>query len=194
METVRMRSRSKYAPTGSAACFLVTDLAKRIKDHLVKSGIINRSDRETVIKGVLEGLRDFVLDGQSFEYEYQLNHLGGARWFAKCPKCSARCVKLYRPDVASGKEPRFLCAKCHGLKSPSALYGPTAQYKDVLKPLKRMSKIREILNTGKKLPDARAKELMEEHEFLKNAMMASTTYQRYKFELEANGLLKGIAI
>lgn len=190
-----MPSKSKYASTESASCLLINELAKRVKSHLVKSGIVSKSETSLLLEKLREGLESVEVEGQKFTYSHSMNHLGGARWFATCPKCLSACVKLFKPDQsATGKEQRYLCAKCHGLKSPSALYGPTSKYNDIIKPLKRMTKIREILRTSKKLSDEETRGLMKEHERLRVAMLDSSVYQRLKFKLEAEGLLKGIAL
>ena len=190
-----MPSKSKYASTESASCLLVNELAKRIKNHLVKNGAASKANSDDLLDKLRAGLESIEVEGQRFVYTSKRNHLGGARWFASCPKCGAQCVKLFKPDHSSlGRENRYLCAKCHGLKSPSALYGPTSKYRDVVKPLKRMMKIRETIRTSKKLSDDDTRGLMKEHEQLKEAMLASAVYQRLKFKLEAEGLLKGIAL
>lgn len=189
-----MPSKSRYLSTEASESFLVNELSKKVKDHLLKSGMASKSDTKGLLDKMKSVMESVETSGQKFQFTYVSNHLGGARWFVTCPKCGAPCVKLYKPDIASGREPRFLCAKCHGMKSPSALLGPTAKYKDIIKPLKRMTKIRETLRTSKKISDEEARELMREHEELRAAMLDSAIYQRMKFQLEAEGLLKNISL
>jgi hypothetical protein len=43
---------------------------------------------------------------------------GGVRWWFSCPRCSARCAKLYRP-----KGSKFLCRICHDLTYQSCMEG-----------------------------------------------------------------------
>ena len=187
-----MPRKSKYVSTEAASCLHINSLAQKVKKQLLREGLVSKSDQEAMHSIMSTHLTNLEVDGQKFQFSSSRNHLGGARWFALCPKCGAKSIKLFKPDRVPGMEQSYMCAKCHGLKSPSALYGDTTKYRDVIRPLKRMTKIREILRTSRKLTDEDTASLMKEHEKLKIEMESSVIYQRLKFKLEAEGLLKGM--
>lgn len=172
-----------YVSTESAATLdvnrLVTIIKDAVKALLEKKGGFERVDPVEVHKAVEVQLQNFQLEGQSFEFIAIPNRLGGFRWLAKCPKCGKRVLKLYKP-THENREPHYFCKDCHNLRSPSALYGPTRRYKEVIKPMRRMERIKEMLAKGGSMSENRTRILLDEYETLEKSLQNSTFHRKLK--------------
>jgi len=187
-----MPRKSRYISTDVASCLHINPLTQKVKNHLISSKAADKADQEGLKDIMYKHLTEMLIDDQKLTFSFKKNHLGGYRWFAMCPKCNTKAVKLFKPDRMPDKEQKYLCAKCHGLKSPSALYGDAKKYHEVIRPLKRMSRIVEVLRTSRKLSEEETRKLMTEHEELRTLLAASVVYQRLKLQLDSEGLLKDI--
>jgi len=186
----------KYSSTESASCINISAVIKKVKKHILFSdpdiphtleGRAIRSS-ELLTQKMEDAMKEFDLNGQRFDFIHSPNHLGGTRWYVVCPGCKEKFLKLYKPVLESGKEQKFKCAECHLLKSPSALFGPTPKYREVIKPLRRMDKIKELIKTNRKLTDPQTSALLDEYEALKAGLESSVIYRRIKFSIETEGL------
>lgn len=164
-----------YNSVESAHCLDVNRLASKIKSSVKEASTKNGKTltAEMVAQAVAMNLSKFLLDTQSFDFTSVPNKLGGSRWLVLCPKCSKRVLKLYKP---SGAE-LFCCKDCYNLRSPSALYGPTRRYREVVKPLRRMERIKEILATSH-LSEVKTKTLLDEYDLLDKQVQSSTFYRK----------------
>ena len=63
------------------------------------------------------------------------------------------------------------------LRPPSALYGPTRRYREMVRPLRRMERIKEILN-GSSLSELKTRELLDEYDGLEKNVRSSTFYRK----------------
>jgi hypothetical protein len=186
----------KYASTETAKCVNVSSLSKKVKKHIIENDpeIPRNSEGRPIracdilTKKMVEAMKALSLDGQKFEFEHYPNQLGGTRWYAICPGCSRRFLKLYRPSSDTGKPQSYMCADCHNLKTPSALFGPTPKYREVIRPIRRMEKIKEIMRLNKKMSDEETVRLLDEYEALKAELEKSVIYRRIKFSIETEGL------
>ena len=191
-----LHSNRKYSSTESASFINISAVVQRIKKHIIKSDpdLPKTADgrplrSSSVLKAKMaEAMKSFEADGQRFEFVQSPNKLGGTRWYVLCPGCGNKYLKMYKPILETGKEQIFKCADCHKLKSPSALFGPTPKYREVIRPIRRMEKIKEIIKTNKKLTDAQTVELLDEYEALKLGLEKSLIYRKIKFSIETEGL------
>ena len=127
-------------------------------------------------------LQKLKINNQTFDY-YKFNpHLGGTRWFILCPKCKRKNLRLYIPRDKN-KEQKYLCYKCHELIHTSLQLGSTAKYREVVKPLRRLEKIRRMLLKGSTSP-SKAQPFIEEYERLEKTLSTSPAYKLWKFRLE----------
>lgn len=166
--------KGKYSSIEDANCLDVNRLVAGIKKAIVKS--YKGLDADTVRAEVGKNLGVFKVEEQSFNFTSIENKLGGIRWMVFCPKCESRVIKLYLPEVDGG-ESRYLCKDCHNLRPPSALYGPTRRYKELIRPQRRMEKIKtKLRNTN--LSDAHTKDLLDEYDKLDEQVRSSTFYRK----------------
>ena len=164
-----------YASVESAHCLDVNRLASKIKSSVKESSAKNGKtlSADMISQSVALNLSKFLLDSQSFDFTSVPNKLGGSRWLVLCPKCGKRVLKLYKP----AGEDLFCCKDCYNLRSPSALYGPTRRYHEVVKPLRRMERIKEILATSQ-LSELKTKALLDEYDILDKRVQSSTFYRK----------------
>ena len=80
-----------------------------------------------------------------------------------------------------------MCDDCHRLKSPSALYGPSSKYNDIIKPQRRMEKLRDLIRNTRKISDTDLRAYMTEYETLKTKMEQSPAWCKLRFEMEDTG-------
>jgi hypothetical protein len=168
-----------YSSVESAHCLDVNRLVKKIKAAVKDSYHKNSKGEELTAKEVSEAVEHnlsvFTLEDQVFEFFNIPNKLGGFRWLAKCNKCGSHVLKMYKPEGAT----QYLCKDCHSLRSPSALYGPTRRYKEVVRPMRRMERIKEIL-AASNLSEPKTKELLDEYDKLEKSLKDSTFFRKNK--------------
>jgi hypothetical protein len=126
-------------------------------------------------------LKKFSANDQHFQYNPIKNKLGGYRWFFLCPKCNARVSKLFLPPKGAKQDYLYLCKKCHGLKSQSAVMGQNSTYRKVTRPLKRLNEIEQRLERGH-LTNAKIEELLDEYETIEKELKSTTEYRLYLFK------------
>lgn len=171
--------KGKYSSIETAHCLDMNRLVGAIKEGIGKNFPSDKApDSEAMRKLIVGNLDKFTINTQKFEFTSIPNRLGGSRWMVMCPKCGKRVVKLYKPSEED-KEPRYLCKDCHMLRPPSALYGPTRRYKEMIRPLRRMERIKEIL-TGNNLSEIKTRELLDEYDELDKTVKTSTFYRKAK--------------
>lgn len=173
--------KRKWVSVESTTCFnfenLLTKIKKNLKDRLEGKNVFD------FYKLVEDSLKTFNLNGQTFEYKRKANNFGGYRWFIICPKCKKPSLKLFLPSRHADREQRYLCKICHKLKNSSLLLGNTKKYKKVIKPLKKLEKLRaQLLKRG--LTPERAKPILDEYEQIEKELASSPEYRLYKFQKE----------
>lgn len=166
--------KGKYSSVEEAHCLDVNRLVAKLKQAILKE--YGDLDADKTREEVGNNLKTFVLEKQSFSFTSAANKLGGKRWMVFCPKCGKRVIKLYKPE-SSGAAHKYYCRECHHLKSPSALYGSTKRYKEIVKPVRRMERIKEILQ-NKSLSENLTKELLDEYDGLDAQIKNSTFYRK----------------
>lgn len=164
-----------YSSIETAHCLDVNRLVSTIKNAVKTSfaGKKNELTAKDVAEAVEHNLKVFSLDDQSFTFYSVPNKLGGCRWLARCPKCGSNVLKLYKPEGGD----HYQCKDCHNLRSPSALYGPTRRYKEVIRPMRRMERIKEILSSSN-LSEAKTKSLLDEYDKLEKSLQDSTFFRK----------------
>jgi len=172
----------RYTPVESATCFAFNTLVQKIKKEIHKKHP-EITDFNKVNEIIYQGLCAFTINGQKFEFESKNNYLGGCRWFVKCPKCGKPKMHLYMPVKNPEKEQKYYCRNCHALRNVSLLLGNTARYINIIKPLRRLQKLRRKL-TSSRISIAKAKPLLEEYERLEKELLASPDYRLWKFQME----------
>ena len=188
-----MPAKRRYSAVESAHCLKVQNLVSRIKEHLIANDSevpVEQKDRKNgsknasiLIEKIGNELEKFEVDGQKFKFTSRPNKLGGVRWYTICPKCGKVSLKLYKPVKEKSKEQKYYCKSCHNLKSLSALHGPTKMYKEVLKPLKRLEKLKSELDK-RYLTEDRKKALLDEYDSIVKTLSMSTEYRHYKYSVE----------
>jgi len=174
-----MRSKKKYLPVESAACYNFSVLVRKVKEELKKR--FPKTSHEEFLGLMYKNLSKFSINNQEFEYSHQNNYLGGARWFVKCPKCGKNCFRLYLPKEESGRERLYLCKVCHDLKNASSLMGASKKYKHVVKPLKQLEKIK-IALLKKGMTAEKAAPLLDAYEKIENQLASNSEYRLWKFQ------------
>jgi len=169
----------KYLAIETAACYNFAPLIKKIKDELKsKNRGLNHEDFTALM---YKNLKEFSINGQKFEFAHQNNHLGGARWFVKCPKCGKHSFKLYLPTSATRREQLYLCKICHKLKNASSLMGASKKYRKVVKPLKTLERIKKSLLKKGMTPD-KAAPLLDAYDKIEKELSSSPEYRLWKFQ------------
>lgn len=162
-------ARRAYRSTEDVRSITSSQVARSVKGHMSATGQSYSHD------SLVNSLGQFRAEnGQSFAFSSLPNHLGGHRWLFSCPGCGRSCSKLFLPVGADS----YKCSRCHGVKSPSALYGRSAVYTEVLRPVKEMARIMEKLRGGR-LSEEEAQALVIRHEHLRQAVQSSPAYSRY---------------
>ena len=168
--------KGKYSSTEDADCLDVNRLVAVIKRTILKK--FKGLNADEVRARVGFNLEAFRIEDQSFKFTSLANKQGGVRWMVFCPKCGSRVVKLYLPkSVSEGVESKYFCKNCHNLRPPSALYGPTRRYKELIRPQRRMEKIKTKLRSTN-LSNARTEELLNEYDKLDEQVRNSTFYRK----------------
>jgi hypothetical protein len=140
------------------------------------------SSEEEIFVYTQEELKKFEIDGQSFEFVFIKNHLGGYRWFFICSKCKGKANKLFLPPKeALAHEQKYFCKRCHHLRNESVMMANNKLYKSVIKPLKRLREIEKKLEVGH-LKGEKVQELLDEYEVLEKQMRATPEYRLYVFK------------
>jgi hypothetical protein len=170
-----------YAAIEYTTCFNFTSLIHKIKDNLLKKYPTTRG--ESFIELMHKNLRPFTINDQQFEYACAPNHLGGYRWFVKCPKCGDSCLKLYLPTKYKNREQKYYCKHCHKLKNISLLLGNSKRYRLVVKPLKRLEKLRFLLLKKGMTPD-KAQPMLDEYKKIEQELAACPEYRLWRFQKE----------
>jgi hypothetical protein len=164
--------------------FLVKPLIDKVKkDILLNNPSICQEDLKAQIISLAT---EIDVHGQKLNFVPAVNHLGGYRWFALCPKCGTRVIKLFLPQEAFQKDSRYLCKACHGLKNTSEVYGASTVYTKVLRPLKKLEKIKKQLDSSRVMARKNFAGMVEEYEMLKKTLTESPEYKLYKIRLESS--------
>lgn len=174
-----MCDQVKYLAIETAACFNFAPLIRRIKDELKNKNPGMSHEDFTAL--MYKNLGQFSINGQKFEYQHQNNHLGGARWFVKCPECGKPSFKLYLPRKETKRKQLYLCKVCHRLKNASSLMGASKKYKKVVKPLKALEKIKKSLLKKGITPD-KAAPLLDAYDRIEKELNNSPEYRLWKFQ------------
>jgi len=171
----------KFVSVESTTCFSFSNLVKKVKKEIRKK--FPDESGEEYEKLMLQSLRAFKINDQTFDYESINTNLGGIRWYVKCPKCGKPCIKLYLPSQYKNREQKYLCKTCHRLKNISLLIGPTKRYREVVRPLRQLEKIKKQL-LGKNMTPERASPLLDEYERIERNLVTSPAYRLWKFQKE----------
>jgi len=148
----------------------ITD--EEIKDNKIPLIILRGITREELSK--------FSLNGQNFEFTYQEMYYKGDRWYVACPKCKKKCHNLYLPTNFPEKEQRYLCRKCHDLKNTSNIMASDSPvYFNVIKPLKRLEKIKKLISRQTFTPK-KVKKLLREYKRIEKKLSESPEYRLWK--------------
>lgn len=165
----------------NASCFSFLDLLNRVKADLKKK--YPNLESKPFYEIMEKEIRSFTLNGQSFDYHIRPNHLGGYRWYVLCPKCGKPCYKLYLPNLDKNREQKYYCKFCHKLKNMCMLLGGTIKYKNVIKPLRTLEKLKKDLLSPNMTPE-KSKPLLEEYERIKRELENSPDYKLWRFQEE----------
>jgi hypothetical protein len=182
-----MSEKAKYRSAESATCFSFAELSTRVKQEIKRKH--PEIEENELQKRMLQSLKKFTINDQTFEYVSYPNHLGGFRWYVLCPKCRQRCLKLYLPSKYPDREQKYYCKECHRLKNSSSLLGATKKYQKVVKPLKRLDAIKAKLLKRGTTPE-RAKKLLAEYDRIERELRASPEYKLWEFRRK-HGLTRG---
>lgn len=166
--------KGKYSSIEDAHCLDVNRLVSQIKKAITEN--LRDLDADSLREEVSANLGVFKVEGQVFEFTSIPNKLGGQRWMVLCPNCGKRVIKLYKPEDPI-KEKKYFCKDCHNLRPPSALYGPTRRYREMVRPMRRMEKIKKTLQ-NKNLSENKTKELLDEYDILADQVKNSTFYRK----------------
>jgi len=134
-------------------------------------------------------LNSFTLNGQKFTFSSVSVGLGGYRFFVNCPRCGSKRLILYLPKGYTSHEQQYLCVKCHNLRMFSKQNFSTTRYKKVVRPLKRMQRIKKKLLERYLKPEDSTK-LLEEYEMLEKTLKNSPDYRLWKFQMEHKNLAR----
>jgi len=170
----------------TCVCLNFINLLRNVRSE-VQSRVDRGKEPEFYREEILRGLMAYEINGQQFTFSTIPNELGGVRWFIHCPKCNGRTMKLYLPTRYPDREQKYLCSKCHRLMQTSLLRGKSKNYKTIIRPLKRMQKLKDILMNGRHTPE-QAQPLLEEYEKLQNDLKNTPEYRLWKFKVENGGL------
>lgn len=170
-----------YGICENTTSYKFSELFPKIKKSIKASFPDLTSEQE--VHMVLEELKNFKINDQTFEVEHEQMPNGGLRWYVKCPKCLVRATLLYLPTQLDDREQKYLCKYCHKLKTASLKYGSSIHYNKVQKPLKRLEKIKVVL-LNKRLKPEVTKNLLDEYEKLERELNSSVEYRLYKFRKE----------
>lgn len=176
-----MKPKIKYIPVEDTVKYNFSTLGRKIREEL--KGRFPEAGSEELRKLILKNLKKFSINGQTFEYTYRGNHMGGERWYVSCPKCGKPCINLYLPSHNESREQRYLCQNCHVLKNKSAIMGACTKYKKVVRPLKRLENIKHAL-MKKNITPERAEPLLDAYERIEKELERSPEYRLYKFQQE----------
>jgi len=168
--------KGKYSSIEEAHTLDVNKLVAQIKEAILKK--YSHLDVDQVREEIGKNLGVFRMSGQSFQFTSIPNKLGGQRWMVLCPKCQKRVIKLYLPE-GEDKEDKYFCKDCHHLRPPSALYGPTRRYKEMVRPMRQMDKIKQSLSS-KNLSESKTKELLDKYDSLEKQVRESTFYRKMR--------------
>ena len=167
----------------SCTCICIHSLQKSIRKSVDK--VHPNSSIEEIYEYTKDELDQFTINGQTFEYSFLKNHLGGHRWFFLCPQCKRKSSKLFLPPKGLAKEFLYLCKMCHKLKNQSALMGQNNMYRKVTRPLKRMKEIEDKIGKGH-LKQETVQGLLNEYENLEKQLKESPEYRLYIFKKKHN--------
>ena len=152
----------------------------------VKKGLLNKYpgiSGESLVDLMHKNLKEFRLNGQQFDFEANPATLGGIRFLVKCPKCGVPSVKLYLPSSFPDREKLYLCKKCHRLKNACRMISRTPLYSKVIKPLRRLERLNEIL-MEKNITPEKAQPFLDEYKKIEKELAESPEYRLFKFRKE----------
>ncbi len=170
-----------YGTCENTTSYKFSELFSKVKKSINASLPDLTCDQE--IHMVLEELKNFKLNGQTFDVEHEAMPNGGIRWYVKCPECMVRTTILYLPTQLEDREQKYLCKYCHKLKPASLRYGSSTYYLKILKPIKRLDKVKSLLLNKRLKPDETTK-LLDEYEALKKELNSCAEYRLIKFKQE----------
>lgn len=171
----------KYHPVEMCVCLDFAKLVRNIKKSITAKRGKQRD--EAYRDEIHKNLELFELNGQKFQYLATRRSLGGLLWYILCPKCGKPKRCLYLPNKFEDREQIYLCRDCHELRPLCVMGGKSVTYKKIIKPLKRMHVIKELL-TNKKFSNPEAKSLLDEYENLEKTLKSSEEYRLWKFRIE----------
>lgn len=166
--------KGKYASVDQAHCLDMNKIVSKVKKDIKTK--FPEISTEKLHETIGLNLAAINIGGQTFGFENIPNKFGGFRWMIQCPKCGKRSLKLYLPQSIQGREQKYFCKKCHDLRPPSSLYGSTKRYKEIVKPMRRMERIKELLSSNPS--SKKAESLIDEYESLEQVVKGSTFYKR----------------
>jgi len=178
--------KRKWEAQETCVCFNFINLLRNVRSE-VRTRVDRGKEPERYRAEILAGLEAYEVNGQRFKYSTVPNRLGGVRWYVRCPKCDSRTMKLFLPTRYPDREQRYLCAKCHRLQQTSLVKGKSKKYKTIIRPLKRMQKLKDMLMNTHLTPDE-AKPLIDEYENLSKNLKNTPEYRLWKFKMEHGGL------
>ena len=148
--------------------------------------IINRdypgSTEEEVFNHTERELANFSTNGQSFNFTHIKNKLGGYRWFFLCEKCGKRVLKLFLPPEAYRTYThKYYCKHCHGIFNESVMKSGNNLYRKVVRPLRRLREIEEMLEKGHLLSQ-KVEDLLNEYEKIEQDIKSCPEYRHYAFK------------
>jgi len=171
----------KFVAAESATSFDFSTLVNR-----VKKGLLNKYpdlSGESLKDLMFKNLREFKLNDQHFDFETKPTPLSGIRFFVKCPKCGVPSLKLYLPSSFPDREKLYLCKECHRLKNACRMISRTPLYSKVIKPLRRLERLNELL-MEKNLTPEKAQPLLDEYKKIERELAESPEYRLFKFRKE----------
>jgi len=171
----------KYRPIEMCVCLNFQRLISNVRDGVIaKTGKQGGPEYREEIRRNLEL---FEMNGQKFKYFFSEKGFGGGSWFVICPKCGKPKNRLYLPNKFDDREQLYLCQDCHLLRPLCVMSGKSTTYRKIIKPLKRMQAIKEMI-TNRKLSTERSARLVDEYEKLEKDLKASKEYRVWKFKTE----------
>jgi len=158
----------------------ITDLQKKVRNILHRD--YPEHAPEEFFNLMYNEMRKFSVNGQTFDFTGQPNHLGGYRWYFTCPRCKKNANKLVLPpETVKDREHLYLCKTCHGIRNRTTRIGHSTLYQKITKPLKRMKQIQDKIAVGHLTLD-KTQQLLDEHDAIERQLRASPEYRLFVFK------------
>lgn len=173
----------EHQPLEMCVCFNFETLFANVRKEVGRK-IGENCDPESRNQEIINNLNAFSLNGQKFTYQITKVGWGGVRPYVLCPRCGKQKIKLYLPDKYDDREQRYLCRTCHRLKTLSEMNGKSPKYKNIIRPLKRMQVLKDMLLKKSRMDPEQATKLLDEYELLEKSLKNSPDYRLWRFNLE----------